>query len=206
MSELALPGDPPQAADEVRSRLSPEVRTGFKVTTLVLAAVAAVTWYSVSVPGYYFMLLLLLFYGWLVVGGVWLVLAIVFIDRTGRRVAFRSRWLIGGAAVILATVLAFVIDWPLHVRFQLSRPALEGLAVEMARPTAPAMTEARSIGLFDTESLEPFDGGYRFLVKDSGFFDPGGLAYSPSGVPPNIGGEDRYYPLFGPWWIWIESW
>ena len=25
-------------------------------------------------------------------------------------------------------------------------------------------------------------------------------------VPPNIGGEDRYYPLFGPWWIWIESW
>lgn len=176
----------------------------FKVATVALAIVAIPTWYALSVPGSYFLLLMLLFYGWLLVGGTWLVLAIAWIDKA-RRGALRSPWLIGGVAMILASASALALDWPLHVRFQLSRPALDRITAEMAAE-APQMTERRTIGLFDAEWLEPFDGGYRFLVRDAGFLDPGGLAYSPNGEPPNIGGEDRYYPFSGPWWIWIESW
>ena len=177
----------------------------FNGTTVALATVAVLTWYSVSVPGYYFLLLMFLFYGWLLVGGTWLVLTIMSID-TARSRALRSPWLIGGVALVLPTASALAWDWPLHVRFQLSRSALDGITAEMAAPDAPQMIERRSIGLFDAESLERFDGGYRFLVRDAGFIDPGGLAYSPNGEPPNIGGEDRYYPFNGPWWIWIESW
>jgi hypothetical protein len=188
------------------SSVSAEVRVGFKLSTLALAALAAVTMFCFSVPGTYFLVLMWLFYPWFLVGGVWLVLAIVLIGRAGPRSAVRNRWLLGGFGLILVTALAFPTSWPLHIRFQLSRPALEALAVEMARPDAPKLIETRQIGLFDAEWIEPFDGGYRFLVAGAGFISPGGLIFSPEGTPPNIGGEDRYYPFIGPWWIWIEDW
>jgi hypothetical protein len=54
--------------------------------------------------------------------------------------------------------------------------------------------------------IERFDGGYRFLVRDMGLLDPVGLADSPLGPPPNLGGEDRYKRLNAECWIWVESW
>jgi hypothetical protein len=76
----------------------------------------------------------------------------------------------------------------------------------MALSNAPAVLPDRSIGLFDAEQIERFEGGYRFLVKGTGFLDPAGLAYSPDGPPPDLGGEDSYEAFSGPWWIWVESW
>jgi hypothetical protein len=62
------------------------------------------------------------------------------------------------------------------------------------------------IGLWRTGRVERIPGGMRFTVSEAGFFDAGGFAYSPHGKPANVGGEDAYTHLDGPWYLWDESW
>jgi hypothetical protein len=109
------------------------------------------------------------------------------------------------AVVVTLTAAGVILDVPLRARFAASRPALEALAAELSAPDASSTRPDRAVGLFDAERIERIDGGFRFLVRDSGFLDPVGFAYSMDGQPPVIG-EDSYAPFEGLWWIWVESW
>ena len=177
-----------------------------RVVTLGVLAVAVVTLWTFSVPGTYFLVLILLPWIWGIAFGVWLALVAPYSLAKGRRAALRNRWVAAGAAFAIATLVAIALWLPLRVRFELSRGPMEALAAELARPDAPKMIEKKVVGLFDAEWIEPFDGGYRFLIEGTGFLNPYGFAYSPNGPPPDIGGEDYYEHFSGPWWIWEEDW
>jgi hypothetical protein len=203
----AIDGRPwPSATAESDASATARRATWLRRTTKAMLVLSVVTLWTFSVPGTYFLVLMLLPWAWLAVAAVWLLSAAGWMGHVGFRRAIRSGWLATGVLVGVGTILAVVFALPLHARFELSRPSLDALTVEMSQPDAPEMTEQRAVGLFDAEWVEPFDGGYRFLVRGTGFLDPTGFAYSPSGPPPNIGGEDRYYWFSGPWWIWVESW
>lgn len=198
----------PWPAPQVESDASKTSRRAawLRRTTKAMLVLSLVTLWTFSVPETYFLPLMFLSWLSLPVGTFWVLAVAGWIRHVGLRRGIRNGWLATGVLVGAGTVLAIVFALPLHVRFELSRPSLEALAVDMGRPDAPEMIEQRSIGLFEAEAIEPFDGGYRFVVRGTGFLDPGGFAYSPSGPPPNIGGEDLYYEFSGPWWIWVESW
>ena len=178
-----------------------------RIWTGVVIAVALVTLYSVSVPGTYFLLFMFLQLVWLAVGVVWLILVGLSIRTVGFRGTVRPGYLVAMAVVVTLTAAAVVNDVPLRLRFEASRPALDELVAQVGPGATEALTGIdRQVGWFDAERIEPFAGGFRFLVADTGFLDPVGFAYSPDGEPPNIGGEDWYEPYHGPWWIWVESW
>jgi hypothetical protein len=180
--------------------------TTLRILTVLVVGLAAWTLYAISIPGGYFLLLMVVPMAWLVLGGAWLGLALNLGFGAGLRAVLKDRLLVGMAGIVILTAAAVVVDAPLRFRFVASQAAMDDVSAELSAPDAPAGLPDRWIGLFDAEAIEGFDGGFRFLVKDSGFLDPVGLAYSPGGPPPNIGGEDWYEPFHGPWWIWVESW
>lgn len=180
-------------------------RTALQIVTVLVVGLAAVTFLTVSVPGTYFLILMFLPLLWAVLGLVWVVLALVTIARSGFLATATNRYLLAMALIAAGTAGAVASGAPFHVRLALSRPAMEALAVELLEPGVIGSAD-RWIGLFDAESITEFAGGYRFLVKGTGFLDPAGFAYSPNGEPPNLGGEDRYTHIEGPWWVWVESW
>jgi hypothetical protein len=191
-----------RSEDVARRRM----RLAFLLLTGAVVVASALTLFTMSVPGSYFLVLMVLPVVWLAVGGFWIVMADIVARRVGWRRVLRDGMLLGTAVIVLATALAVVVDIPLRVRLAASQPAIDALSAEFAAPGAPMTLPDRWIGLFDAERIERFEGGYRFLVKWTGFLDPGGFAYSPDGTPPNLGGEDWYGRLDAEWWIWIESW
>lgn len=182
-----------------------QTHIGIRVTTVALVVLCLVTLWTFSVPGTYFMPLIFLPWVWPVVFLVWFAFAARSL-KASLRAPRRHPWVVIGLAIVVSTPAAITLNLPLHARFQLSREPLQQLVVVMTAPDAPDMTEEGSFGLFDAEWIERFDGGFRFLVKGTGFLNPYGFAYSPNGQPPDIGGEDYYEHFTGPWWIWEEDW
>lgn len=181
-------------------------KLGLLVLTGAVVVASGLTLFTMSVPGSYFLILMVLPVLWIALAAFWIVMADIVARRVGWRRALRDWMLLGTAVIVLATAIAVVGNVPLRVRLAASQPAIDALSAEFAAPGAPMTLPDRWIGLFDAERIERFEGGYRFLVKWSGFLDPGGFAYSPDGTPPNLGGEDGYSRLDAEWWIWIESW
>lgn len=169
-----------------------------------MLVVSLITLWTFSVPGTYFLPLMILPYLWAGIVVVWLILALRIAGRA--LAAFRDRSVLAGVAIAVSTLLAVVLELPLQARWQLSQGPIEALVVQMTASNAPGSIEDRPVGLFDAERVESFDGGFRFLVKGTGFLNPYGFAYSPSGPPPDIGGEDYYEHFTGPWWFWEEDW
>lgn len=177
---------------------------GVRSLALMVAILAVLSLWAASVPGSYFGLVLLLGFPWLGAAGIWMILVILMARRPSSWAA-QARWLLGTAVVVALTALACWVQAPLQLRFALSLPAMNAVAHEMSTADSPEFLADRWIGLFDAESIERIDDGMRFLVKDTGFLDPVGFAYSPNGEPEVIG-EDWYEPFAGPWWLWVESW
>jgi hypothetical protein len=205
----STPAESPFVGGVEREPREPGASFGLQILTVVVAAGACLTLWAVSVPGTYLLLLMALPFAWFMLGLIWVILGLLLVQDAGIRAALRNGWLVGIAVLVLATAAAVRTDLPLRARFELSRGSLEAVAAKSIEPvasSAPAGQPDRWIGLFDAERIERFDGGFRFLVKGTGFLDPVGLAYSPFAPPPNLGGEDFYEPFSGPWWIWVESW
>jgi hypothetical protein len=205
MTSTPAADSPPYAGAE-RAPGTARTSFGLRALTVSVVAFAVLTLWAVSIPGTYFLLLIFLPMFWAVLGIVWLVAGLRTIYRTGFRGTLVNRWLIGTVVVALLTAGAIAADVPLRVRFEASRAAMDAIGPRLAAAAAPQELPDQWIGLFDAERIERFEGGFRFLVKGSGFLDPVGFAYSPDRSPPNIGGEDRYEPFEGGWWIWTESW
>lgn len=170
---------------------------------LVVAGAVVLSLASVSVPGGYFVLQLGLFYGWaaILVGAVVAYLLSAIRRRTPKP---RLGHTVPVIAFVLTVVLA-VVQVPLLVGYFVSAGSMNALMREAARDPKSFDKPGR-VGVWSVERVESYKGGVRFLVKGTGFLDPGGFAYSEKGQPPNIGGEDYYDHLHGNWYVWSESW
>jgi len=110
------------------------------------------------------------------------------------------------APVVILVVGALVVfDAPLQARYRLSRSAMDATAKRVITHPEQGRTIHR-IGLWRTDRVEKIPGGTRFTVTGAELIDEAGFAYSPHGKPANVGGEDVYTHLDGPWYLWDESW
>ena len=167
----------------------------------LLGALGCLTLYASSAPGGYFEPTMVAFCGWVIVGASWVV-------SVATRV-LRRRGLRPGDALVPVLVLVVgalvVFDAPLHARYRLSRSAMNAAAKRVVAHPEQARTIHR-IGLWRTARVERIPGGMRFTVSGSRFLDDHGFAYSLHGRPANVGAEDVYTHLDGPWYLWDESW
>ena len=174
-----------------------------------MAVIAAMllSFVACSTPGGYFNLLYYAALAWAVLGFIWVIRLIgSFILPAPKSAAGGKSLLRWALAPILfaTTFLLLLLRVPLHITFALSQPAMRDVAAQAAA-SPQTITHRRWIGLFPAGKVEPIPGGVRFLVGGSGWLDPYGFAYSPSGPPPRIG-EDFYEPFRNGWYIWRESW
>jgi hypothetical protein len=172
--------------------------------TVLLGALVCATLYAGSAPGGYFVLDLVLAAAWILFPASWIV-------SIGVRAALRRSLFVLGPrdfvvpALVLVLAGLLYVHVPLHARYRISRPAMNAAAKRVIRHPEQARSIHR-IGLWPTSRVEKIPGGMRFVVSGAGFLDAGGFAYSPNGEPANVGGEDVYTHLDGPWYVWDESW
>ena len=161
-----------------------------------------------------FLPILVLFYGSLLWGGIWLIRLIVWLVRQ-RNVSFsrqtRERafayWGIEPATLLLCGVLA-VTGVLYHVRFRLCRSSLDVYAAEVVAGRILSQDRnapKRWVGLFRVSETELLPGETVRVITASDFMDDAGFVSSPGSPPPRVG-EDTYRHITGPWYHWHRSW
>lgn len=168
-----------------------------------LAALVLLTLYVVSAPLGYFMPMLLLLLAWPAFGVATLLWYIASAIRRRSLWPRAVHWV--PVAVVAVTAAAVLLDIPVLARYTASRSAMDDLVVEAKHHPKRIEKRAR-VGLWRVEGVQAYEGGVRFLVRNTGFLDQGGFAYSENGPPPNLGGEDHYEHLHGNWYTWWQSW
>lgn len=147
---------------------------------------------------------LILTFGWMVVGLVWLIrlglsLAILKADFFSRRAL---TWLLP-PVLLVSTATAALTGVATAGRFYVSRPALDSYARSFL--AGEADRDPLFIGTYPVKEVQTIEDGVRFLVRGAEFLDEYGFAYSPNRRPERIG-EDNYVHLNGPWYVWEKSW
>ncbi|TYB65433.1 hypothetical protein FXF51_19695 [Nonomuraea sp. PA05] len=136
---------------------------------------------------------------------VWTARLAAALARRDGRAGLRRHWARWAAAPVLGvSVIAMAYtDLPFSVRFALSEASLERYARTVAsRPDS--VRESRWVGLFPLQDAEAIEGGgARFLVRDSGFLDRFGFAWSPAGMPPDES-HTGYERIGGAWYRWTS--
>lgn len=203
MADSVAVGASPREVGRVRALL----RRPLGVPMAVLVTVSAlITLWAFSLPGgpsmSFFVMLML---AWLALGAYW-VIRLIGAAFAGGLGSIRSQWIwwVAPAVLVVITASLLVTSAPLLVRFNMSQSSMERFAQEVIGSSR--VPKPDRVGLFPVTRVQRFEGGMRFLVKGGGFLDPSGFAYSPDGRPPNLGGEDNYVHLEGPWYLWEESW
>lgn len=177
------------------------------VPTLLTALLAALVLWDASFPARLWFaavfggfLGLFVFVDWMVV--------IIDRARRGWPVSRRRKFaLIGSLPVIVAlTGLLYFSPIPSHVRFALSRAALEALI-----PADAGDPSGTTVRLYDVEDFERAPWGFEFWTNSSLLLDCG-LAYIPAGRPGSsvdhgtFAGEHGYEQVDGPWYVWCQEW
>lgn len=177
------------------------------LTHVAVVLTAALTFWAVSVPGWYFGPTVGAVLLWLAIGCAWLISLLV--GALWKRSWLLRPWSWGhvaaAPALAAATFVLVVVGAPLEVRYRLSKPEMNRVARDVMHsrgPNRPAITE---IGLFDVDRVERIPGGVRFVVRGTGFLSVAGFAYLPSHEPAVLA-EEYYRHLDGPWYVWQESW
>jgi hypothetical protein len=166
-----------------------------------LVAIAAGVALLVIASGEEILGILLMLYVGLGLGLVWLVTFAISAFQSRLRMTRRSwlRWLGLPAMGFLCLALAMG-SYPLRLRFELSRPALEDA---VRRAAAGQDLPAGNYGLFRVDGFMTLDDGGVFLEMDStGFIDPCGLAYSSANRPAI---KSATVDLGGGWWFACED-
>jgi hypothetical protein len=170
----------------------------------ILTVLLIATAWAFSFPDVFFPLWLPLITCWAVLSLGWLVYTVVHSIPARSLGWLKPRHAAVPIAAMIALVLSFT-DTSFNARFRLTQSSMDADALQIIREPKLAKQTSR-IGSWRAEQVETFDGGMRFLIPDVGFLDPVGFAYSASGSPPNLGGEDIYRRQSNHWWIWQESW
>ena len=148
---------------------------------------------------------------WGFVAIVWLV-AIVWRWEMGRDPSERGRWSFRRSSawfavpvLCLGTVILECAGVPLHVRFRLSRSALESYVAELTQPgaiDAQAHSAPGTVGLFEIKDVMRTQGVIRLVTGRDGAGYGHGFAYcveEPSGLP-----LDSFSKLAPRWYIWYS--
>lgn len=170
----------------------------------MVGAVGLLTCWAISAPAGYFLLILAAALAWSALAAIWGVWLLVAVVQRAGRAGLRRRWRqwLSVPAITLVVFANAALDAPLRMRLGLSEPALRAAAVALA---SGETIEPGRYGLFALTAMERFPGGARFQVRNTGFLEVGGFAYSPAGPPPVLG-SDRYEHLTGPWYSWVNCW
>jgi hypothetical protein len=168
------------------------------------ALTGALLLYGVSAPGGYFEAILLSVILGLVLAVIWIPRFVVGLLRADGRPGLRRHWARWAAGPVMGAAVIGLMHFnvPYTVRFALSEASLERFAQAVATG-AESETGDRWVGLFPLKSAERIDGGARFLVKDVGFIDSYGFAWSPQGEPSDEYAD--YEHLHGSWYEWREN-
>lgn len=148
---------------------------------------------------------------WGFVAIVWLV-TVVWRWEMGRDPSERRRWSFRRSSawfavpvLCLGTVILECAGVPLHVRFGLSRSALESYVAELTQPgaiDAQAHGTPIKVGLFEIEDVVRTEGVIRLVTgRDEGGYGHG-FAYcakEPSGLP-----SEGFSKLAPRWYIWYS--
>jgi hypothetical protein len=158
--------------------------------------------------------LLVLVYGSLLWGFIWLVRLIVSLVRQRRGSIPRQRlrralgyWGIEPVALLLCGLLAYTGEL-YHVRFWLSRTSLDAYVADVVTGRVQPHghgTPKRWVGLFHIVETELQPGGVVRIITTSAFLDDAGFTYSPVSPPPSSG-EDSYHHITDSWYHWYRSW
>ena len=190
----------PTEIGRVRRALRPSPKLPF---TVVTAASALATLWAFSWPGGPSMTrFLLLVFGWISLGVYWIFRLVATPVAGGSLRQGWGWWLVSPVIVFVTAGLLFT-SAPLRLRIALSWDDMNRFAESVIQD--PSGAHPDRVGSFPVGRVEDIEGGMRFLVRGTGFLDPYGFAYSPEGKPPRIG-EDTYWHLRGPWYLWEESW
>jgi hypothetical protein len=175
-------------------------------TGWLLSALTLAIWIvAASIPGGHFGLILVAAASTVCLVVAWtLRLLLAGTLRLWRKRPFAWRRFLVQPLLVAAVAGVVLVRSPLHIRFDLSRGAMNRTAVAVMAGREDPRT-IHHIGLFSVQRAEWIPGGFRFLVSSSGFLDGEGFAYSPDG-PPAVVGEDEYEHYSGPWYLWSESW
>lgn len=157
---------------------------------------------------------LVLFFGSLLWGSIWLVRLIVSLVRQWRGSVPRQilrhaalYWGLEPAAILLCGVLA-LSGILCHARFRLCRPALDAYVTDVVAGRVQPHgygTPKRWVGLFRVIETELQPDGVVRIITAREYLDDAGFTFSPVSPPPRIG-EDSYYHITGPWYHWHRSW
>lgn len=170
-----------------------------RVPLVVVPPLAALTLWSLSVPGADIFAAAIAVFIWLVVGVVLVVRVLTLLARAPVRREPLALWT-GALTVALLVFAAGVWDVSLRARFELSENAMNEVAREVIRGERDPETIER-IGLWNVDNVRRVAGGMRFTVRNAGFNSPTGFAYQADGRPlyDGVGGY-RYYRAG--WYIW----
>ncbi len=140
----------------------------------------------------------------LAIGCYWFIRLLICSGLGGLRKILDAwpRWV---APPVVALVAAGLVatSVPFLVRFNLSRDDMDQLVREAG--SGASVEGADRVGLFPVKRVETFEDGIRFIVNDC-MSDTCGFAYTATGRPPNLGGEDTYHHIDGGWFVWEQSW
>jgi len=157
---------------------------------------------------------LVLFFGGLLWGLVWLVRFIVFLVRQSRgsipRPPFRRALFYWGfePTFLVLSLLIAVSGLLCFIRFSLCRTALDSYVAEVVAGRVQEQqfgAPKRWVGLFRIRETELLPDGVVRIITASDFLDDAGFTYSPVSPPPIIG-EDVYKHMSGAWYHWHRSW
>lgn len=170
---------------------------------VALAATLATFAFSLSIPGGDFEL-------WAASGGVlvfaviaWAI-AVVWAVVRGQASVLRRPLTWAAPVALLIAVAMEITSAPMQIRYTTNKSEMNAAVKAVAADPSSAAKIDR-IGNLRVEEVQRIPGGMRFLVKDSGWLDPAGFAYSADGEPRSYG-EDLYEPLSDGWWVWTASW
>ena len=177
-------------------------------TIVISVFVGAITLVACSAPGGYFHLLVLVFVAWMLLLCAWLARWTItsFLAHYYRRTVFKEPGAWRAHAIVpvvfAATLTITISGFPARLTFWFSRPSLNTLATQFT--SAGKISGAPTwIGLFPVDPVQRVAGGFRFIVRGSGFMDRYGFAYLPNG-PPGDQPQDVYSLYSGPWYIWFD--
>lgn len=162
------------------------------LTALLVGGVCGVILWAFTPPVVAYPQFALAAAGLLILGGIWLVLALVGWFR------YRAlRWSTVAPALVLLTAALVAAAVPSRVAFAVSKDALLTAAHE-----CPDSFETRRIGLYTVWQTLPVENGCLFFVE-GGLIDSIGLAYLPGGAPRL--GEPRHDGDIG-YQVYEEDW
>ena len=198
----------PEADEHVASQMPTTRRPrllgppGWLFYAVIAASVVLAVW--VSSLGDFILLIGAMYLG-IALAAVW-GLRLIGAAVSARLRFSSAEWIRWIAVPLVLGVTSFWIlaDGPFHLRFSLSKTAMDQTA---AAVIAGGRTDAGWIGLWPVEQVERRPDGMRFIVSGCGLIDRCGFAYTIDGRQPETLPSDEdasYEPVDDHWFVWVD--